>query len=110
MISTSGSRRKIDPPEGGHRCAELERYKRAFRSKLRRTDDLGLDHFLSLRIFEQNLIPLHERLRHDDESAVFADGVRHALDGLRFSGHAHVNRHAKENALCAAPLFRGGRA
>ncbi len=110
MISIGGSRRKVDTPEGGHGCAELERNQGAFRSELWRADDLGLDNLLGLRIFHQDLIPLHERLGKDDESAIFAHRVRHGLDGLRFSRHADVDRYAKENALRAASLFRGGRA
>jgi hypothetical protein len=77
--------REDDAPEAGGGRGEFDGNEGAFAGNLRRARDSGLDAFLRLGIFDDDLGSDGERIGENDQTAIFADGVSDAADRFYLS-------------------------
>ncbi len=77
----------------------------AFGVEDRRTNDVSLDLFLGLGIFDRNFCAGGQAFGKNDHGAVGADGVCEAVHGIGFAGQVNQHGHPEEHALRTAAFF-----
>jgi len=74
------------------------------------TDDVSLDPFLGLGIFDGKFCAGGQALGENDHRSAGADSVRGAVDGIGFALDVHEDGHPEKYTLSAAALLIGLRA